>query len=447
MRSKREQKPLNSSRLLAAGFAAMILLGACVLALPAASSSDRGIGFMNALFTATSSVCVTGLSVIDVSRALSRFGQTVQLLLIQMGGLGFMVFGTFFFAVIGRRITLRGQLLLSESMNAPNLSGLMRLIYWVLGLTLGIELAGAALLAIRFVPEYGWGEGAFMSLYHAVSAFCNAGFDLFGSSLVGRADDPLVLFTLMALITLGGLGFALMADVLSNGRFSRLSVHTRLVLAVSAVLTATGCLLTLLLEWRNPGTLGAMPPARRLMNALFQSVTLRTAGFASFSQAALRPATKVVSMIYMFIGAAPASTGGGVKLTTVSVLVLMAVSVARGQEETTVFHHTVPRGTVQRAMTVVLIALAIVLADVVALALIEPGLDFINVMYEAVSAFGTAGLSCDLTPRLSAAGRSLIIATMFAGRVGPLTLALAIARRQSRGGSSIHYPSADIMIG
>lgn len=447
MQTRKEQKPLNSSRFLCCGFALAILIGTVLLSLPVSSSSGRGIGLMNALFTSTSSVCVTGLSVISSAADLSLFGQIIQLLLIQVGGLGFMVFGTLLFMLVGRKITLRNRLLLSESMNTTRLSGLLRLIYWVFGLTLAIELCGAALLSIRLVPEFGPARGLFMSLFHAVSAFCNAGFDLFGDSLLSRANDPLIVLTTALMIILGGLGFTLMVDIINNRRFSRFTVHTRLVLTVTGLLIVSGWLITLATEWSNPGTLGSLPPASRFMNALFQSITLRTAGFASISQKALRPATKVISMIFMFIGAAPASTGGGVKLTTFSVLCLMVTANAKGRDQALVFGHTVPKGTVQRAMSLFLIAFAVVLMDTVLLSLIEYRLDFIDVMFEAVSAFGTVGLSCDLTGQLSLAGRIVVIITMFIGRVGPLTLTLAIARRQNRNAEKIRYPEAGIMIG
>lgn len=444
-----QKQPVNSGMYLALSFAAVILVGTLLLILPAASAGEERLSILDSLFTATSAVCVTGLSVITPAADLTRFGQIVLICLIQVGGLGFLTFSTLLFALIGKRITLKDRLVIRESLNTDQLSGLNRLVLWVFGLTLCIEAVGAALLSIRFVPQYGWGEGIYMSVFHSISAFCNAGFDLLGAdSLVGVQDDPLVLFPIMLLITSGGLGFALMSDVIRNRRFSRLSVHTRLVLILSAVLTLSGAVFVLILEWNNPATLGGMDSVwQKIMNALFQSVTLRTAGFAAVDQAALRTPTKLINCVYMFIGAAPASTGGGVKVTTFAALLLLVGSIARGREQAVLFRHTLPRKQMERAMCVFLIAIAVVAMDILVLSALEPGHPLESVMYEAVSAFATVGLSCNMTGSLSTAGRLVIIPTMFIGRVGPLTLALALARRQSAVRDKLKYPEADIMIG
>ena len=442
------KNPLNGGKFLCLGFAALILLGTILLALPVSSATSSGIGLFQALFTATSSVCVTGLTVINAGQDLSRFGQVVLMLLIQVGGLGFLVFSTLLFVIIGKRITLKDRLLIRESMNTDQLSGLIRLVEWAFLLTISVELTGAAILSIRLIPRFGWGEGIFMSVFHAVSAFCNAGFDLLGSdSLISLQSDPLILFPIMLLITTGGLGFALLSDLVHNRRFSRMAVHTRLVLLLSAIMTVSGTLFVLLLEWNNPATLGALPFWERIMNALFQSVSLRTAGFASIDQAALRPATKLLSSVCMLIGAAPASTGGGVKLTTFACLILLVVSIARGREHAVLFRHTIPRKQMERAACVFLIAIAVVFLDILLLSVFEPAHALEDVMYEAISAVATVGLSCNMTGSLSVAGRIIIIITMFIGRVGPLTLALAIGRQQSASKDKIRYPEAQIMIG
>jgi len=444
-----QKQPINSGMYLALSFAAVILVGTLLLTLPAASAGQERLSILDSLFTATSAVCVTGLTVITPAADLTRFGQTVLLCLIQVGGLGFLTFSTLLFVLIGKRITLKDRLVIRESLNTDQLNGLNRLILWIFGLTIGIEATGAALLAIRFVPQYGWGEGLYLSVFHSISAFCNAGFDLLGSdSLISVQDEPLLLFPLMLLITSGGLGFALMSDVIRNRRFSRLSVHTRLVLILTAVLTLSGAFFVLILEWNNPATLGGMDSVwQKIMNALFQSVTLRTAGYASVDQAALRSSTKLLSAVYMFIGAAPASTGGGVKVTTFAALLLLVGSIARGREQVVLFRHTLSRKQLERAMCVFLIAIAVVVMDILILSALEPSQPLANVMYEAVSAFATVGLSCNMTGSLSAAGRLIIIPTMFIGRVGPLTLALALSRRQSASRDKLKYPEADIMIG
>lgn len=446
--SEKNPRPLNSGKFLALGFALLILTGTLLLMLPA-SSVSAPLPLQDALFTATSAVCVTGLTVITPAAVLSRFGQTVLMCLIQVGGLGFLTFSTLLFLIMGKRITLKERLVIQESMNSDRLNGAVQLLEWVSLLTLCIELTGAAVLAVRFVPRFGWGDGIFLSIFHAVSAFCNAGFDLLGaSSLEGVQNDPLILMTLATLITLGGMGFALLADVIHSRRFSRMTVHTRLVLIMTGMLTLGGALLILGLEWNNPATLGGMESKwMRMVNALFQSVSLRTAGFAALDQAALRPATKYMSLTLMFIGAGPASTGGGVKLTTFASLMLLMGSIVRGREYAVIFRHTISRKQMDRAMCVLLIALAIVMLDGTVLMTLEPSLPAIDVIYESVSAFATVGLSCGLTPALSLPSRLILILTMFVGRLGPLTLALALAGRQTGSKDKLRYPEANIMIG
>ncbi len=442
------RRTLNSGQLIAVGFALIILIGTFLLWLPFSATGEK-LSFVESLFTATSAVCVTGLSVINVSAELSRFGQVVLLCLIQVGGLGFMVFSTLLFVFVGRRITLRDRLLIRESLNTDQLSDLTTLVRWVLVLTLCVEGTGAALLALRFIPMFGLGEGLFMGLFHSVSAFCNAGFDLLGSSsLIEMQSDPLLLFPIMMLITTGGLGFALIGDVFRKRRFSRMTLHTRLVLIMSAALTLSGALFVGLLEWNNPATLGGMDSVwDRLMNALFQSVTLRTAGFATVDQGALLPHTKLLCSLYMFVGASPASTGGGIKVTTFAALLILVGSIARGRENAVLMRRTLPRSLLERAACVFLIALSVVLADIFVLLICEPAQQFIDVMYEAVSAFATVGLSCNMTPSLSLGGRLIIIVTMFIGRVGPLSLALAIAHRQAASKDKLRYPDGNILIG
>jgi len=443
-----QRQPLNSAQLLAVGFAAIIAIGTVLLALPAASQGEQ-LSIPDALFTSTSAVCVTGLTVIIPAQQLTRFGQIVLISLIQIGGLGFMAFSTLLFMIIGKKLTLKNRLLLRESLNTDQLSGLLDLIKWIFVLTIGVELLGAALLSIRFIPKYGLGEGIFMSIFHSISAFCNAGFDLLGSdSLISVQNDPFILLPLMLIIICGSMGFTVMTDVIRSRRFSRLSVHSKLVLILTGILLASGALFTLLLEWNNPETLGGMESAwQKVLNALFQSVTLRTAGFSAVDQSSLNQSTQFLSCLYMFIGAAPASTGGGVKLTTFASLLLLIRTIAQGGEQTVIFKHSIPRKTLERAACILLIALGVVFIDVLLLSIAEPDQPLIHIMYEAVSAGATVGLSCNMTGSLSLAGRFIIIFTMFIGRVGPLTLALALAHRQSPGKDKLKFPEAHIMIG
>jgi len=435
--------------LLALSFALLILIGTVLLSLPVSSLGETPLPVPDALFTATSAVCVTGLTVITPAADLSRFGQIVLICLIQVGGLGFLTFSTLLFMILGKRLTLKNRLVLRESLNTDSLSGLTGLIRWIFTLTISIELTGAALLAIRFIPQYGPGEGVYLSVFHAISAFCNAGFDVLGpDSLIPLNNDPLILIPVMLLITFGSMGFTVMSDIIKNRRFSRLSVHTRLVLILSGTLILSGALFTALLEWNNPSTLGSLPGIwEKLLNSLFQSVTLRTAGFAAVDQASLRQSTKFLNCLYMFIGAAPASTGGGVKLTTFASLIMLVISIAQGREQTIVFKHTISRKTLERAACILLIAVGVVFADILLLCITDPSQPLSSIMYEAVSALATVGLSCSMTGSMSAAGRLIIIVTMFIGRVGPLTLALALASRQTTVRDKLKYPEAGILIG
>ena len=443
-------KQPNTTRIISLGFAAVILLGSVLLALPIASRTGESIGYFNALFTATSSVCVTGLVVVDTGTTFSSFGHGVLLALIQTGGLGFMTIATLLFMLAGKRITLRERLVIQESMSESGPSGMVQLIRWVAGMTFAFEGIGAALLAFRFVPQFGWGKGLFYSVFHAVSAFCNAGFDLMGnySSLTSYCADPLVNFTVMALIVSGGLGFGVWRDMFAcRGSFRKMKVHTRLVLIASAALIVLGAAFMAALEWVNPDTLGNLNPLEKIQAAFFQSITMRTAGFNTVDLGAMHTGTKFLSGIWMFIGAAPASTGGGVKVTTIALLGLLVYSVARGREECVIFRRTMPRALIQRAVVIAMISFTIVAADIFLLTIAEPGTDFIDIVFEVFSAFGTAGVTSAGTPGFGRFAHIVLMISMFIGRVGPLTLALALARKQARGGEKLRYPEDKVLVG
>lgn len=444
--------PFRPERVLAGGFLALILLGGALLALPCASATGESIGFSRSLFTATSAVCVTGLIVVDTGTAFSAVGQWILLALIQLGGLGFMIFATLIMNLLGRRITLRDRMLLRDSMNTATLTGLVRLTRWYSLLTLGVEGLGTALLAIRFVPVFGWSRGMFFSLFHAVSAFCNAGFDLSGgyASLTRYGDDPLVLLTVAGLIILGGLGFSVILEAAHNKRWRGMSLHAKMVLLSTALLLLAGTAFYAAVEWRNPATLNT-PEANagtRLLGAFFQSVTMRTAGFNSVPLADLTDASKLFSVLLMFIGASPASTGGGVKTTTFGVLTLIVLSVIRGHEHVNVFGRRLPTGLMRRALAILFITLALVLAGTLVLTLAEGGrVPLIDLLIEAVSAVATVGVSSAGTPGLSRVSQAALMPLMYFGRVGPLTLALALANRQDNMPNLLKYPEESIMIG
>ena len=444
---------MHAAMVIAVGFALIILAGALLLMLPCAAKSGRATPFIDALFTATSATCVTGLVTVSTAVHWSLFGKCVILLLIQIGGLGFMSVMTAASLLLRRTITLRERMVIGAGFGLDSSGGIVRLMRRVLVGTFLFEGVGAALLSIRFVQQFGPLRGVGMGVFHAVSAFCNGGFDLMGTpddpfcSLVRYAEDPLVSLTIMALIVLGGLGFFVWSDVWDHRRFRRLSLHSKLVLAMSGVLLGGGFVLTLLFEWSNPATLGGMSVPHRLLAAAFQTVTLRTAGFNTIDQAALRPATKLVNCLLMFIGASPASTGGGVKVTTFAVLVLVVRMVVRGESEINVFERRLERGLVQRAVTIAFLAAAIVLADVLALSLMQPDAELIDVAYECASAMGTVGISALGTPTLNMPSKILILMTMYFGRVGPLSLAVLLASRQWKKKEHFRYPEDRVMIG
>lgn len=449
------RRPMSPGRALCLGFLALILLGGLLLTLPAASADGESIGVLKGLFTATSAVCVTGLSLIEAGRDLSLFGQIVLLCLIQVGGLGFMAFATLGMVLIGRRISLHSRILLSESMNQNGLSGMVRLSLWFFAMALAIELTGAALLAVRLVPRYGTARGLWLSLFTAVSAFCNAGFDLFGngSSLLAFRQEPLVLWTVISLIQLGGMGFAVMLELLRHRKtLGRLSLHTKLVLAVNGILLLGGSLAVFLLEGQNPATLGreGMTLWDKVTGSVFQAVTCRTAGFAAVSQDAMNDSTKLLSCLMMFVGASPASTGGGIKTTTLAALLLLVHSVVRGRDRITAFGKEIPQETGRRAVALTVIAGTFVLAVTCALSILERrhGVSLLNLAYETVSAVSTTGLSAAGTGTLRRSSQILLMPLMYLGRVGPLTLATALIRREKDGARNrVHFPEEKIMIG
>ena len=441
----------HAESILALSFLAVILLGTVLLALPVSSRSGQPIGIFDSLFTSASAVCVTGLVALDTGTTFSLFGQTVLLVLIQVGGLGFMVFATMIMVMLGRKISLRGRMLIRESMNFDSLSDLGSITRLYLLLSLGIELIGTALLSLRFVPLYGWKRGLWMALFHAVSAFCNAGFDLFSryGSLTAFSADPLVLLTIAVLIILGGLGFSVILETLRNRKGVRsLSLHTRIVLVTTLTLLVAGTLFYWLAERTNPETLAGSPEGQKVLNAFFQSVTMRTAGFNSFDLSRLRDGSKLFSSFLMMIGASPASTGGGIKTTTMAVLALLMLSVIRGESEVNVARRRLSDDILRRALAVAVLFLGTLLTGTLVISLIEDGrFPLEDILFEASSAMGTVGVSALGTPNLCPASHAVLLPMMFLGRVGPLTLAVAVAKRQGRAKSASKYPEEKIMIG
>ena len=441
----------HAESILALGFLAVILLGTVLLTLPAASRSGKGIGLFDSLFTATSAVCVTGLVAVDTGTTFSVFGQIVLLVLIQVGGLGFMVFATMIMVALGRKISIRGRMLIRESMNGASLSDLGRLTWLYLLLALAIETVGTVLLSIRLIPLLGWKHGIWMALFHAVSAFCNAGFDLFGNyaSLTAFSGDPLVLLTVAVLIILGGLGFAVILETLRNRQgFRSLTLHTRIVLLTTLGLVLTGTVFYWLAERSNAETLAGFGEGEKILNAFFQSVTMRTAGFNSFDLSRFRDGSKLFSSVLMMIGASPASTGGGIKTTTFAALVLLMLSVVRGENEVNVARRRLSTDIARRALAVAVLFLTTLVTGTLIISFIENGrFPLADILFEASSAMGTVGVSAIGTSNLHPASRAVLLPMMFLGRVSPLTLAFAVAKRQGRIKTLSKYPEERIMIG
>ena len=447
-------RKIRPGQILVLGFLCVILAGAVLLTLPIAAADRNSLGFLDALFTATSAVCVTGLSVVNVGVSLSLFGQIVLLVLIQIGGLGFMTITSLLFMVVGKRISLKERLLIQESYNLDSIQGVVRLVRNALTVTFVIEGAAAVVLAVRLIPEFGPAGGVYHAVFLAVSGFCNAGFDALGqaNSLEKYIADPVINIVVMLLITLGGMGFSVVLDVLRKRRFSKLMLHSRIVLLMSGILFLSGALLIGLLEWNNPNTLGrpGLNVPQKVMGACFQSVTLRTAGFDTIGQGGLTPAGTLVSIILMFIGASPASTGGGIKTTTFFAVLLSVSCMIRGKQDYNIFHRRLNEQLMRRAVTIVALALGLVLADTVVISWVESlsgGTELLSdVLFEVTSAFGTVGLSTGITPTLFPVSKILSILTLLCGRLGPLTISMALSGAAPKP-DALHYPEERLIIG
>lgn len=439
---------LDPPKILVLGFAAVILIGAILLTLPIATEDGNGLGFLNALFTATSATCVTGLVVVDTADTFTTFGELVILTLIQIGGLGFMTFATFFFFLLGKRISLRERLLLQEAMNNVSFAGIVRLVKRVLIFTAIIELTGATILAIRFSFEMPIGKAIYWGIFHAISNFNNAGFDLNGEfrSLTPFVDDPIVVLTVCALITLGGIGFIVLNELYEYHDTRRLSVHTKVVLVTTLILTLGATILIFTFEYGNDKTIEPLSYTGKVLGSLFQAVTPRTAGANTLPIGDLTQSTLFLIIFLMYVGAGPGSTAGGIKITTLAVLSAAVWSQIKGKEDVVMFRRRIVMETIFKALTVAVMGMFLVMFITMLLTITEDERhNFIMYLFEATSAFGTVGLSMGLTPELSPMGRVIIIFTMFAGRLGPLTVAYAVAVRRKP--DAVRHPKGKIMIG
>jgi trk system potassium uptake protein TrkH len=436
---------LSASRLIVYGFIALVAGGTALLKLPWATTD--GISLVNAFFVAVSCSTVTGLSTVAIPETFTHFGELVMMVLMQLGGLGIMTVTTLAALLVGQRVGFRRLIAVSEETeNAGSPRNTLRLVFQIARITFLVELLGAVALSIGFVQGgLGLGEGVFQGIFHAIMAFCNAGFaTLPGDDLIPYAGNWLIVVALVCVITLGGLGFPVLVDLYHYRQSPRLSVHTRVVLITSSALVVIGVLSVAVMEWTNPHTLGGESMSTKAAMSLFQGVTPRTAGFQTVSYPEMREPTLLVQTVLMFIGTAPTSTGGGIKVTTLALVVLIVAAQVRGQERITLFWRTLPRPLISRALSVLAVASLLVLLSTLAL-MVSDGLELLPALFEVTSAFGTVGLSLDVTPHLSTFGKILICVVMFLGRVGPITIIVALAARQRT--PQYRYPEEEIAIG
>jgi len=437
---------LNPPQILITGFFSYILLGALILWLPISLEPGVHIRFLDALFTSTSAVTVTGLTVVDTGTTFNRFGEIVLMLLIQVGGIGFMAFAITIFVLLGKKIGLRQRILMQEGSNQIYLSGVVKLALQLLKITIGFEAIGALLLAYTWHNRFGWGEAIYQGVFHSIAAFNNAGFSLFKNNLMGDVHDPIVNFTISFLIIIGGLGFVVLTELWQKRfKFKRLTLHSKVTLKANFILISLGTIITFLLEYGNQHTLGSLPLGTKWLAAYFQTVVTRTAGFNTVDIGALMQSTLFIYVIYMFVGAASGSTGGGIKVTTMAVLLASVKSILQGKQSTVIYKRRIPIEHILRALSIFLLSLSVVVIASLIMDITERGMSFLSIIFEVMSAFGTVGLSMGITSSLSWIGRIIIILVMFTGKLGPLTIGYAIAKRAEK--EYFKYPEEKMMIG
>ena len=436
-------------QIIALGYFIMIACGTLLLTLPFATRTGASAGVLTALFTATSASCVTGLSLVDTFSFWSLFGQIVILVLIQIGGLGFMTISTFFRRILFKKAGLRERAIMAESINTSRMSGFSSLIRKIICGTVIFELSGAALLSISFIPRFGSLKGIYFSIFHAISAFCNAGFDLMGailprSSLTAFKGNILVNVVIMTLIIVGGIGFLVWDDItLQKGKWKRFTLHTKLVLFVSVLLTAGGAILLFLFESKNPG-FAALSVKEKILSSLFGSVTPRTAGFNSVDTAALTPASKFLTVILMFIGGSPGSTAGGLKTTTFALLLIYTFSGMRGTDAMHAFGRRIKDSLLRKAVIIFFLNLTLTFLGTLTLCAAE-GFSITDCLFEATSAIGTVGMSTGITEHLHLVSKIVIILLMYCGRVGSVSFAAALLEKKIK--PAVTYPTEDITVG
>lgn len=453
----KHKNKFSTTRMIATGFLVAIIIGTILLSLPIATKDRTVTPFIDSLFTATTSICVTGLTTVSTLDHWSLFGKVVILLLIQFGGLGVITFSTTILMLLGKRITLNERLLIQDAYNLDTLRGMVKLTKKIIKGTLIVEGIGAILYSIQFIQDYDFFSGIGRAIFNSVSAFCNAGMDVLGNeSLAMYRDNPLVNYTTMALIIIGGIGFpvwwdlvhvlklAIRKEIKAKNILRKLELHSKLVLSVTAILVFGGAFLILLLESRNEASIANLSFGNKIMASLFQSVTTRTAGFLTIPQENFKDATSLIFLLMMFIGGSPSGTAGGVKTVTIAVIVLSAISIVKGKSDIEIFKRKLPDFYLKKALAVVIVSLSVLLVTTTCLLVVNPG-SFMDVLYETTSALATVGLSRNFTGTLNSIGKFIIIITMYLGRIGPITMMLAFTMKKAKGLRTL--PEEKVLIG
>lgn len=431
-KSKFESLQKNPSLFLLVGYLIMAMIGTILLLLPISTASGEITNPMDAIFVAVSAICVTGLSPVVTMTHWSTFGHAVILILIQIGGLGIMTATSAIFSLTKHRFSMAERIVISEEKNATGLTGMIKLLKYVLAATFIAEAIGAILLSIQFIPEFGVGKGIWYSVFHAISAFCNAGFDILGEMSVSTyVNNIFATLTISFIIIMGGLGFGVYRDVWKKRNWKRLTLHSKIVLSMTAALLVLGTLAFFGLEYGNPLTLGPLSVPGKIAASFFQSVTTRTAGFFNFDQSSMTNGAALVSIFLMFVGGSPAGTAGGIKTTTLLTAALSTQSEVSRKRDMNIFHRTLSNEAGRKAFAIIVISLSWVLFMTLLLTIFEPQFHFIDVLFEEVSAFGTVGLTRNVTPGLSSIGKSIIALSMIFGKLGPLTMVVAFTKKES----------------
>lgn len=436
----------NPAQILSIGFLSLIFIGALLLMLPISTNDGHELSFLDAIFEATSAVCVTGLVVVDTGTTFTIFGQCVLLFLIQTGGLGFMTVGVVIAIFLGKNIGLKGRLMIQESLNQLSLEGMVRLVKFILLFTLLFEAIGALFLSIRWSVDLGFPTSIYYGIFHSISAFNNAGFDIMGDyrSITSYAGDFIVVFILTSLLLIGGLGYTVILDIWRKKFTGKLTLHTKLVLWISAILIVFPTILIFVLEFKNPGTLGSLSLKDKVLGAYFHAVVPRTAGFNSLNMSELSLSTQFVTMVLMFIGGGSGGTAGGIKVTTFLIILLAIWNLIRGNDDINIMERRISKDLVYRSFAITVYSIGIVSIISFILTITEDA-PLNVILFEVISAFATVGMSLGLTPDLSPVGKIAISLLMFIGRVGPLTIAFALAKKQNK--LPYKYAEEKIMIG